>query len=212
VLFIASDKTGESPIWLASLDGRSAPRQLTKTNGWSAYLAAGHVFFSSDEKGGKFVYRMREDGSDLQEAGRFESPREEFSVSPDGKWLALPGQTPEGIWTTVVQPVGGGVSRTICVGCMGENRVERFGLPGASWSPDGRHLLLNFRVSMYAIPLQSGKMLPPLPASGYRSKEEVAAVPGVRVIPLQGFPGIDLSVYAFTKIATQRNIYRVSVR
>jgi hypothetical protein len=55
-------------------------------------------------------------------------------------------------------------------------------------------------------------MLPPIPVSGFRSKEDVAALPGARLIPEQGtFPGPNPSLYAFTKLATHRNIYRVRV-
>jgi len=55
-------------------------------------------------------------------------------------------------------------------------------------------------------------MLPQLPASGFRSKEEVAAFPGARLIPQEGaFPGPNPSIYAFTKVSTHRNIYRVPV-
>jgi hypothetical protein len=82
----------------------------------------------------------------------------------------------------------------------------------AAWSPDGKFLYLNFQGSIYAIPLRPGQMLPPIPPSGFRSKEDVAALPGAQLIPQQGaFPGPNPSIYAFTKISTHRNIYRVSV-
>jgi len=83
----------------------------------------------------------------------------------------------------MVYPVGGGSPRLLCVTCSGGNNVERVGPPGVSWSPDGKFLYLNFRGSVYAIPLRSGQMLPPIPASGFRSKEDVAALPGARLIP-----------------------------
>jgi hypothetical protein len=55
-------------------------------------------------------------------------------------------------------------------------------------------------------------MLPPIPPSGFRSKEDVAALPGARLIPEPGaFPGPNPSIYAFTKVSTHRNIYRVSL-
>ena len=102
--------------------------------------------------------------------------------------------------------------RTSSRTCVNGNDVERVGPPGVSWSPDGKFLYMNFRESMYAIPLRPGQMLPPRPASGFRSKEDVAALPGARLIPQQGaFPGSDPSIYAFTKVTTHRNIYRVSV-
>ena len=81
-----------------------------------------------------------------------------------------------------------------------------------SWTPDRRFLYLKFDTSTYAIPLTSGQMLPPIPASGFSTKEAVAALPGARLISEASvFPGPDPSVYAFMKVSAQRNIYRVPV-
>jgi hypothetical protein len=82
-----------------------------------------------------------------------------------------------------------------------------------SWTPDGRFLYLKFATSLYAIPLQPGQVLPPIPASGFPSKDAVAALPGARLISEDSgvFPGPNPSVYASMKVATQRNIYRVPV-
>ena len=67
-------------------------------------------------------------------------------------------------------------------------------------------------MSIYAIPLRPGHVLPSLPASGLRTVQEVTALPGARLIPQEGaFVGPNPSIYAFTKFATQRNIYRVPV-
>jgi hypothetical protein len=66
---------------------------------------------------------------------------------------------------------------------------------------------------MYVIPLKPGQILPPIPSSGFPSKEAVAALPGARLISEEGgvFPGPNPSTYAFMKVTTQRNIYRVPV-
>ena len=81
-----------------------------------------------------------------------------------------------------------------------------------NWSPDGKFLYLTFQRSTYEIPLRAGQMLPPLPASGLRTEQDLKALPGARLIPEQGAsPGLDPAVYAFTKVTTQRNIYRVPV-
>ena len=80
------------------------------------------------------------------------------------------------------------------------------------WTPDGRLVYLKFATSTYAIPLQPGQVLPPIPGSGFASKEAVAAMPGVRLVSAQDvYPGPDPSIYAFVKVSTQRNIYRVPV-
>jgi hypothetical protein len=61
--------------------------------------------------------------------------------------------------------------------------------------------------------LPPGRMLPSIPVGGIKSKEGVAALPGARLISEQGrpVPGPNPSTYAFVKVSTQRNIYRVPV-
>ena len=90
--------------------------------------------------------------------------------------------------------------------------LAREKMDGGLVRADGKFLYLKFQESIYAIPLAPGRMLPPIPPSGFRSKEDVAELPGARLIPEEGaFPGPNPSIYAFTKVATHRNIYRVSV-
>ncbi|MBK5294491.1 MAG: hypothetical protein JJE04_22775, partial [Acidobacteriia bacterium] len=63
-----------------------------------------------------------------------------------------------------------------------------------------------------AVPLQPGRNLPPLPVSGIRSLEDVARLPGVRMIPEErAFAGPNPSVYAIARVTTHRNIYRIPV-
>jgi Tol biopolymer transport system component len=213
VVFVASDDTGRSPVWWAALDGRSAPRQVTTNDGRKAQFGAGgSVLFMSEDKGTKFVYRVREDGGELQKVARTDSAAYLFSASPDGKWVVIPGSTDGMAWAAMVYPVGGGSPTLLSVTCASGNDVERTVPPCVSWSPDGKFLYLKIQESIYAIPLRSGQMLPPIPVSGFRSKQDVAALPGTRLIPQEGaFPGPNPSIYAFTKVATHRNIYRVSV-
>ena len=80
------------------------------------------------------------------------------------------------------------------------------------WTPDRKFVYLKFADSTYSIPLQPGQLLPPIPASGFPSKEAVAALPGARLVADGNvYPGPNPSVYAFVKVSTQRNIYRVPV-
>jgi DNA-binding winged helix-turn-helix (wHTH) protein/Tol biopolymer transport system component len=211
VVFVVSDDIGRSPVWVAALSGRSAPRQVATSDGRKAYFGAGgYVLFMGEENGTKFVYRVKEDGSELQKVVRIDSPASLFSASPDGKWIVIPGSTDEMAWPAMVYPVSGGSPKLLCVPCDSGNDIERTGPPGASWSPDGKFLYLKFQEVTYAIPLRPGQMLPPIPSSGFRSKEDVAGLPDVRLIPERGaFPGPDPFVYAFTRVAMQRNIYRV---
>ncbi len=95
VVFVTSDDTGRSPVWLAPLNGGAAPRQVTANNGRKAYFGAdGYVVFIGEEKGTRFVYRVKEDGSELQKVVRIDSASFLlFSISPDGQWLVVPGST-----------------------------------------------------------------------------------------------------------------------
>jgi serine/threonine protein kinase len=219
VVFVVADDAGRSPVWLAALNGRSAPRRVTAHNGLMAFFGASNevVFAGEGSNGAKSIYRVKEDGSELQEVVRT-SNVSPFSVSPDGKWVGMvPDPTDEMVNPVMLYPIGGGSPTLVCGVCSGANVVgvlERSGPPPSilKWSPDGKFLYLNFQRSIYALPLRQGQMLPPLPASGLRTEQDVARLPGARLIPEQeAFAGPNPSVYAFMKFATQRNIYRVLV-
>jgi hypothetical protein len=209
-VFVASDDAGRTPVWLAELNGRFAPRRLATMASFVAYFGApGEVVFDGEEKGGIFLHRIKEDGSELQKM--LPTPNlATFAVSPDGRWV--PAETPTQFGATLVYPARGGAPTLVCESCnppQGTHIVP----PRLSWTPDGRFLYLKFAASTYAIPLQPGQMLPPIPASGFQSKDAVAALPGARLISTEEnvSPGPNPSIYAYTRVATQRNIYRVPV-
>jgi hypothetical protein len=179
LVFVRSGDTDRSPVWLASLNGRSAPRQVTAIDARAAYsVAGGYLIFMDQEK---LVYRVKEDGSELQKLLRIDSAATLFSVSPDGKLVVIPDRTDMMSWPAVVYPVGGGSPRLLCVPCTSGSDAVHPGPPGVSWSPDGKFLYLKFQESIYGIALRPGQMLPPMPASGFRSKEDVAALWGARL-------------------------------
>jgi hypothetical protein len=62
--------------------------------------------------------------------------------------------------------------------------------------------------------LAAGRVLPPIPPSGFESKEMVETVAGAQLVSTEAnvFPGPNPSIYAFTRVTTQRNIYRVPVQ
>ena len=87
------------------------------------------------------------------------------------------------------------------------------------WSLDGRHAYLSIQYGQasafgvgrtYVLPLAPGSVLPHIPAGGFRTEAEVAAQPGVEVLPYGDLaPGPTPSVYAFSRITTTRNLYRI---
>ena len=208
VAFTAVEEGGSTSVWLASLNGLTAPRRLATMDSWEAYFGApGEVVFEGSEKGTPYIYRIREDGSDLQKI----IPKPFLvsqSVSPDGRWV--PAQDSSAWGVLVLYPAaGGGSPIRVCNGCsmpQGTDPVP----PSMKWTADRKFVYLKFEDSTYAIPLQPGQLLPPIPASGFPSKEAVAALPGARLVADGNvYPGPDPSVYAFVKISTQRNIYRI---
>jgi hypothetical protein len=67
VVFVAADDKGHSSVWLASLNGQAPPRQLTTMDAGQAFFGApGEVVFASLEEPGGAIYRIREDGSEVQ--------------------------------------------------------------------------------------------------------------------------------------------------
>jgi Tol biopolymer transport system component len=216
VVFAAPKETGRPGVWLAALDGSSAPRQFSSSFGLTAFFGReGDVFYSAFEKQEELgaVYRVKEDGGDLRKA----IPQPTYflhGVSPDGKYLAVsvPYSTGEtGTGATMLYPVHGGSATMICV-CG--NRAPDAPQP-VSWSPDGKlfYISLVGGQTVFAVPLRPSQVLPPLPAAGIRSPEDAAKLPGAKLFPVSGaFPAPDPSVYAYAKFTAQRNIYRIPLQ
>ena len=62
------------------------------------------------------------------------------------------------------------------------------------------------------IPLSSGQTFPPIPSGGFQSDAEIAKLPGVKVIDAYDVaPGPTSGVYAYSRQAVQRNLYRIPV-
>ena len=208
VVFVSVDEQGRYTVWLSSLNGQPAPRQVSTMEAVAAFFGApGEVLFAGQKD--FCLYRVKDEGSELQKV--ITTPLFPLAVSPDGKWVVVQDSTAWG--ALALHPVGAGSSRRLCDLCAPpwgpEPPVFFFG-----WAPDGGFAYWNFANATYAIPLQSGRLLPGVPAGGIQSKEGVAALPGARLISEQArsMPGPNPSIYAFVKVSTQRNIYRVPMQ
>jgi eukaryotic-like serine/threonine-protein kinase len=207
VVFIRPETAGQSAVWLSTLDGRSAPRRLTSLDSVNAFFGAdGDVFFVGGQDSTTFLYRMKEDGSGLRKVTP-DPVKLLYDVSPDGQWVA--------VWagrSAVVYPAGGGVPTIVCPACA--NRGPRDQPALVTWSRDGRFVYLHETGlrQTYALPVRDSQIAAALPASGIPSPAAAAALPGALMIPQQrAFGGPDPSVYAFAKVTTHRNIYRIAV-
>jgi eukaryotic-like serine/threonine-protein kinase len=211
IVFVTSDSEGHSPIWIAALDGATAPRRLTSLDAVRTLFGpGGDVFFVGGERGNPFLYRIKQDGEGLQKVIPIPVTYL-YSISPDGNWLA--------IWlksSVLLQPVNGGTPTVVCESCGTAGEENRGATPPlVSWSPDQKYVYLHYPSpsrQTVAIALQSGKALPNLPISGVKSVEKATALPGARLIPqARAFGGANPGVYAFPRITAQRNIYRVRI-
>jgi len=209
IVFVAVDSEGRTPLWIASLDGESQPRQLTKMDVGLAYFGAqGEVLFATIGDTTN-TYRVREDGTQLQKV--ITAPLIPLAASPDGKWIVV--QDPSAWGAMIAHQVDGGPAVRLCDVCSppwGTETIPFF----FDWTPDGRFVQWSYTDTTFAIPVAPGRMLPAIPTGGVQSKEALEALPGARVVSKEErtFPGPDPAVYAFMKLSTQRNIYRVPVR
>ncbi len=208
IVFASTHQTKGPRIWLAPLDRRSAPRRLSSSDeDMPLFTPAGDIVFRASERNANFLYRMKPDGTGRERL--LPNPILDITaISPDGAFVLAGAPVadedmPAGL---VAFSLHGGVAQRICGVCSGR------------WTPDSKYLVLfwwgsgamNASRKTFAIPLRDGRMLPPLPPNGIRSRSELDSIPGLRVID-QPFAvlGPGLETYAFMRTSVHRNLYRI---
>lgn len=188
-------------LWIATLGAPSRPRQIPNVEGRQPRFGpGGEIFFRNTG----FTYRVHPDGTGLRKAIE-QQTHILWSASPDGRWIVAWSPTPAGGIAVQAFPLAGGPPVLIA----GTLRAWNF-------SPDGRSVSVcggpvgDDRT--YIIPVPPGKSLPEIPAAGFRSEEEVAALPGARRIDNQEVvPGPSPETYAFYRDTAQQNLYRIPI-
>ena len=205
----APDEAGRARLWLASLDHSAPLRQIPNVEGGQPHFGpSGEILFRRNEGASSasgslgFIYRVLPDGTGLQKA--FEQPVNLFNfprpISPDGRsvfaWAAPPGRSEGGyVFSLEGKP-------PISLGSNGQ----------VSWGAGGALLSYYGGAEAFYFPLAAGQTLPPIPAEGFRSIEEIARVPGGRRIEGRLVTlGPTPDVYAFYRGNTQRNLYRIPI-
>jgi Tol biopolymer transport system component len=211
IVFLSVDDSGHSQLWIAPLDGSSQPRRLNSTEYSDRALFDPHggVLFVGGEKGVSYLYHVNEDGSGLRKL----LPKPVtflYAISPDGKALSL--------WVgedVVIFAYDGSTRTLICKGCATAGEENRGVTPAlVSWSPDQRFMYIHRtrERETYAIPLRAGQLLPPLPAGGPASLGDLAKLPGAILLrEPRAFAGSSPYIYAYPRVSTHRNIYRIPV-
>ncbi|HEY7186132.1 MAG TPA: WD40 repeat domain-containing protein, partial [Vicinamibacterales bacterium] len=209
VVFAAIDRDGRSHVWLARLDRQLAPRELLAVASDSPRFGTSDEIFSRVTEGStalSFVYRTRLDGREPQKV--VATPVLFFmSASPDGAWVTaqMPGSVGRA-GDTLAFPTAGGMPVTVCASCS------------AGWTAGGKALVVTMELGdrpmthTIVLALEPGRMLPRLPAMGIRSVADLAGLSVLSSVEGRLYPGAKTQQYAFGRVATQRNIYRVPLQ
>jgi hypothetical protein len=164
----------------------------------------GEIIFRAGRPGDqRSVWRVNEDGSGSQQLNTLRGNL--GRTSPDGRWISG------------VRGKGGGAPPIWLFSLTGADPLlflEDRGGGRLRWAPDGSRLYIsrpNTTGRTYVVPLKKGSMLPPMPPGGFfRTEEEIAALPGVEIIPYADVgPGPSPNVYVFSKTTVSRDIYRI---
>jgi Tol biopolymer transport system component len=202
---------GKTRIWLAWLDGRDAPRRIPGTEGDFPRFASNEEILFRSLEGGQPVYtRIGVDGAGRRSFDTINMFATVFgTISPDGRWISVSG-------------TGDGVSAFSTTGGVPLLVLATSQSARLRWAPDGRYVYLSFQFGeasafafgrTYILPLAPGSTFPLMPAGGFRSEEDIAAVPGVKVLQLGDFaPGSSPDVYAFSRTTGTRNLYRIPLQ
>jgi serine/threonine protein kinase len=207
VAFAALDQGGSSHVWLARLDGSDRPRRLTKFVADSPrFGATGTIFCRGIDNGTSFIYRLREGDAPkkvIQQPVLFFQ-----TTSPAGDWLIAkvqPAEGADGNHVNVAFPTAGGSPVRLC-----DNSCN------VDWTPTGRSLVIRLGFQISAPPsktvlvaLDPGTTLPPWPARGIRSREDLSNLRITRELDGYVYPSGTGSAYVFTRNTRQRNIHRV---
>jgi len=205
VVFAGSDRDQKSRrLWLAPLDRHSAPQPIPHAEGVMPYFGPGGEIYFRGEDG--FIYQIRVDGTGKRRLN-------------DQLISELQGPSPDGQWVVGIHD---GTAFAYQTSGSGSPVAIRTYVSRVRWSQDGKTMFIQAGgASMgsgavgrnYAFPLKPGKMLPDVPPGGFRSEDEMAKYPGVRIIDAADIaPGPTLDVYAFSKETTQRNLFRIPLR
>ena len=206
----APDEAGRSRLWLAPLDRGAPVRQVPNVEGGQPhFLPDGEILFRRNEGASTadgrlgFIYRVRPDGSGLRKA--VEQPVNQFNfssaVSPDGRWVFGWGPL-----------AGRGPAAGQAYSLDGKTPISLGGLGQVAWAAGGALLSITGSPRTFFVPLAPGQMLPPVPAGGFHTDEEIALLPGAR--PIEGrlvTVGPSPAIYAFYRGNTQRNLYRIPI-
>jgi serine/threonine protein kinase len=204
IAFAAKQENGAWHTWLAPLDRRSSPRLVTNSEAARpCFGPLGELYFIKYEGDLQFLYVAAT--SDGEQRKVYPAALQDFhGVSPNGKWL-LSGADP-----VVARRVPNGSPVRICAFCE------------IGWGPGGKILYLRFRNigtmgggRTVAIALHESGGLPSLQGPGLDSLDDIKHLKVIANIDMKDVavfaPGPDPQTFAYSRITTQRNLFRIPI-
>ena len=198
-------------LWIASTDGSSPARLLVNQECNRALFAPdGEIYFVGGGDEGMYLQKIKADGTGLAKVvpGKGDVPLRYFA----GREMA--GRVDVSPYRIKIFRSDGTLLRWCA---LGAHRAARRSAGSrrryVSWSRDGTELYLYSEDlhQLYAVPLKSGQVLPPIPPDGLSGGAAAAAIAGVRTIPQRAFMSGDSQLYAYLQVSAHRNIYRILV-
>jgi Tol biopolymer transport system component len=204
VVFSMKDQSGHTNLWIAPTSRRSSPVRIPSAavEDVPFFLPNGDLLFRAIEGGSSFLYRMKTDGTDRRKITS-ERILDIASVSPDGRWVVAGSPNSDEEHPAIMKafPVDGGTSVPLCADyCW------------LSWDTAGRYAYISFMPygsGSYVLPVMHDG-LPKVPAGGARRQDLINAKADIAI---PGFvqSAVSPSLYAYTRQATRRNLYRIQL-
>jgi len=218
VVFTSAGTERSDGIWIASLDRRIPPRQLTRgTDIRAFYGAPGEIVYMGEDR---HLYRMKEDGSAMEMISP--DPVDYLStVSPDGRWavVILPQASNEvGTTSLWFMSLRGEKSFQVCNDACTVGPRSFLGAPPFAWTMDGKRLFVNLvdfgagSQRTVVLPYRSETAPETLWPKGLQAERDIAANPGAKVInAARTSPASDAATYLYWRTSTQSNLYRLRI-
>jgi Tol biopolymer transport system component len=209
-----TDTPAPGGLWIADLDHRTSPRQLTHGGESRGFFGApGEIIYQENNSLPTRLMRMAEDGSNVRQV----VPNPILlllSVSSDGRWASANIPAPDAGGTKIVAfDLKTGKTTIVCRSCSLGIGPARIWLPPVQWSRDSRFMYIATRAferteRTAVIPLHGAPIA--LDADQALTVEALRKKFGARVINERDvYPGSDPANYVFTRYTAQTNIYRV---
>ena len=206
VAFVMKDGSGRSSLWIAPTSRRSSPVHLSSAAVEDSpfFLPDGDLVFRAIEGGSNFLYRMKADGTSRRKITS-ERILDVNSVSPDGRWVVASAASSDDDNPASIRAfaVDGGAAVPLCA------RWCFF-----RWDTTGKSAYLSFpglSQGSYPIPVIHELGLPKIPSAGYVRIEDIPDAKTGAAIPWSVESAVSRSVYAYSRVNTRRNLYRVQL-